>query len=89
MEAYIPLFVALVWPITIILLLIIFRNPIKILIRILYGRVEKGDKLSAFGVSIEPVDPKLGLPSVTSTSEGKSTQSLRNATGVVKSTLNY
>jgi hypothetical protein len=35
-------------------------------------------------VSIEPVDPKLGLPSVTSTSEGKSTQNLRNATGVEK-----
>jgi hypothetical protein len=84
MEAYVPLFVALVWPITIVLLLIIFRNPIKALIRILYNRLERGDKLSAFGVSIEPVDPKLGLPSVISTGEGKSTQSLRNATGVEK-----
>lgn len=71
MNEFLPLFMALIWPVTIFVLLIIFRRPIAAIIKILENRLQQGDKLSAFGVSIEPVDPKLGLPSVSTPSKEK------------------
>lgn len=80
MADFVPLFVALIWPITILILLIVFRNPIKSIVKILESRLQQGDKLSAFGVSIEPADPKLGLPSVSSPVAGKSISEIVLAT---------
>lgn len=64
MEKYIPLFRDLIWPTVILFLLIFFRKQFAHLVKILTNRIQQGDKLSAFGVSIEKSDPKLGLPSV-------------------------
>ena len=85
MAEFVPLFVALIWPITILVLLIVFRNPVKSIVIILENRLQQGDKLSAFGVSIEPADPKLGLPSVSSPSVGETiSPTILSVTGINK-----
>lgn len=81
MADFVPLFVALVWPFTILILLIVFRGSIQTIIQILNRRLEKGDKLSAFGVSIEPADPELGLPSVPSSREEVVSETVLAITG--------
>lgn len=61
MKEWVTLILGLVWPLTVVGILIGQRATVRRLLSILELRFAR-DKVSAFGVTLEPPDPKLGLP---------------------------
>ena len=73
MNPWIPFLTALIWPVTTFFLLFIYRDSVSTIIRLLRGRLERGDKFTVAGVTIESPSPGLGVQSVQSL-DGSSNQ---------------
>lgn len=53
MDGLCNLLAIIIWPLTIFILLFVFRKQLKSIINILEHRIKEGDSFSAFGVSLE------------------------------------
>lgn len=74
MKEYVPLLVALVWPLTVGVLLLVYRRSVKSILFTLSLRLSRGDKVNLFNVlTVDSPDPTIPLRSDDSPVPGAST----------------
>ena len=66
MSVWIPFLTALIWPAAIFILLAVYRREASTVLNLVRRRLERGDKLSVGGFTIESPNPSLGVQSVLS-----------------------
>src|ERR1017187_1019937 len=64
MNAWIPFLTALIWPATIFVLLVLYHREASVLIRLVRERLQRGDKFTWAGISIESTNPNVGVQSI-------------------------
>jgi hypothetical protein len=66
MNPWIPFLTALIWPVAIFILLTLYRRDVSTIIYFVRRRLERGDKFTLGGLTIESMNPDLGVQSVLS-----------------------